>query len=251
MSLHPQGFLELERISREFLWGKNELGEFKKPLVAWKDTALNKAEGGVGFDDVQSTSLVLKMRLSNRILADEDVIWVQLAKASMARSLKSGFRRRTRKHWSVGEALLLDVKFHVMGSPLFRDVVRGFNKAREHLHFMLEDSVLPAQFIVEQSFLLFHGEASLTPAQIWSLLGILNQYGIKELRDLRAGIAGWKDVAYFRQSTRCTRQGDDVGLVWLLEKVSKLAPPSIDMRLQNSNGWRWTVGNKDVKNWTH
>lgn len=46
MSLKSQGFSDLECIAREFLWGKNELGEFWKPLVAWKDIALSKAKEG-------------------------------------------------------------------------------------------------------------------------------------------------------------------------------------------------------------
>lgn len=50
MSLNKQGFKELENISMDFLWGRNEVGKIRKPdLVAWKDTALAKVEGGLGF----------------------------------------------------------------------------------------------------------------------------------------------------------------------------------------------------------
>lgn len=94
MSLNGLGFYELERILQEFLWGKNEEGENRKALVAWFDTALNKAEGGIGFDNLHHTSLALKMRWCGRILMEEDTPWVLLAKVGITWSLNSGFRRR-------------------------------------------------------------------------------------------------------------------------------------------------------------
>lgn len=93
MSLNLQGFDELESVSREFLWGENKEGEFRKLLlVAWKDTALGKAEGGLGFVDLHSISLVLKMRWVSCILEEDTSNWVLLAKESFSRSLDSGFR---------------------------------------------------------------------------------------------------------------------------------------------------------------
>lgn len=61
MSFNWNGFDELEGIYRDFLWGTNELGDVRTALVAWEDTALTKVEGGVGFDNFKSTSLILKM----------------------------------------------------------------------------------------------------------------------------------------------------------------------------------------------
>lgn len=60
MSLNAQGFEDLECISRDFLWGKNEDGEFSKALVAWDDLAHMKAEGGIDFKDFGKLSLNLK-----------------------------------------------------------------------------------------------------------------------------------------------------------------------------------------------
>lgn len=149
ISLYPQGFEDLEKISHDFLWGKNELGEFRKPLVAWKFTALNQAEGGVGFEDFQSTTLALKMRLCSRLLTEEDTTWVLLARANIARSLDSGFQRRTRRYWMEMEAFLLDENFAISGSLLLHDLLHGFNKVRKHLIFVTDDATLPGSLSIE------------------------------------------------------------------------------------------------------
>lgn len=70
MSLNDCGFKELERISREFLWGKNENGDFRNVLATWDDLALSKAKGGVGIKDLHNLSLILKMRWCGWLLTD-------------------------------------------------------------------------------------------------------------------------------------------------------------------------------------
>lgn len=83
MSLNRDGFDELESVSRDLLWGKNELGENRKALVAWEDTTHSKAEGGLGFEDFASLSLMLKMRWCCRLLTKCDEAWVLLARAGI------------------------------------------------------------------------------------------------------------------------------------------------------------------------
>lgn len=89
----------------------------------------------------------------------------------------------------------------------------------------------------------------MSPAQVCSLLGILNLHGILVLIDLRNDLFSWRDVASFQRSTRSSHHGDDAGLVWLLERVSNLASSSVDVELQESNGWTWKVGSKQVTSW--
>lgn len=75
MTLNSKLFKDLESIARDFLWGTNEDGETRKALVAWKDMTLNKAEGGVGFEELQDVSRTLKMRWFTRILLDALAKW--------------------------------------------------------------------------------------------------------------------------------------------------------------------------------
>lgn len=82
----------------------------------------SKVEGGMGFEDLRSVSLALKMHWCSQILMDDKAMWVLLVCARISRSLDIGYKRRTRRHWTVAEALLLDSKLHIMGSSLLRDL---------------------------------------------------------------------------------------------------------------------------------
>lgn len=154
MTLNSQCFDDLEGISRDFLWGKNKDGETRKALVAWNDIALNKV-GGVGFEELHVVSRMLKMHWLTRILLDATTKWACLARLSVARSLNSGFRCRMRRIWTPMEAILLDSKFHVVGSPLIQEILSGFNKARDAINFRHMSSVLPTHLSSKQLLLLF------------------------------------------------------------------------------------------------
>lgn len=55
------------------------------------------------------------------------------------------------------------------------------------LSFLIENVILPTHMSMEQALLLFQVDDHLSAAQIRSLLGILNLYGIEILDDLRVG----------------------------------------------------------------
>lgn len=110
---------------------------------------------GVGFENLQSTSLVLKMRWFSLIMIDDSDSWVLLAWARIARSLDLGFRRRSRRNLVVVVALLLDDFLCITRSPLLWDILQGINKARKALYFDGLGVWLPFNLIVDQLLLLF------------------------------------------------------------------------------------------------
>lgn len=58
-------------------------------------------------------------------------------------------------------------------------------------------------------------------------------------------------VEFFCYSTRMTRQGDNPGLIWLMELIRELACPNEDIKLQDNNGWQWRIGLQQYEGWTH
>lgn len=118
MSLNSKGFKELEGISRDFLWGKNKLGDNCLALVAWQDIAQRKAKGGIGIDDLHHISLVLEMRWVSCIINEDPSAWVFLARASISRNLCLEYHCRTRRQWTILEAILFDDQIHITSSPL-------------------------------------------------------------------------------------------------------------------------------------
>lgn len=209
-----------------------------------------KAEGGIGMDNLHHTSLVLKLRWSGRIINEEDVVWVQLAKASIAHSLDKGFGRRTRRLWTITKAILLDDQLHIYSSPLLHDILKGFNLARKSLLFEKRGAVLPMHLTLEHILLLFRSKDFLSPPQERSVLGILKFQGVAVLGDLWNCNLGCRSTVSFCHSTRSTHQDDDAGLVWFLGFISLLAPLVVVLKIQDSNGWSWQMRKKLVKSWS-
>lgn len=100
-------------------------------MVAWADTTLCTVKGGMGIENLYLTILTLKMRWSALSLANEDSTWVLLAHARISKSLDSSFHGHTRHRWLAAGALLFDEKMYISGSPLLRDLFKGFNLSRK------------------------------------------------------------------------------------------------------------------------
>lgn len=76
----------------------------------------------------------------------------------------------------------------------------------------------------------------------------MNLHNIHSLGDLRVNGA-WRSMASFCRSSRPSRHGLDLGLVWLLEIIRHLASPTENLELQRSNGWSWQDGERRIWHW--
>ncbi|XP_022895208.1 uncharacterized protein LOC111409387 [Olea europaea var. sylvestris] len=74
LSIFPISATIISRIvslCRNFLWGS------KKPLVAWKNLCLPKAEGGLGLKDLKTWNLVLLAKFLWNIHKKKDTLWIR------------------------------------------------------------------------------------------------------------------------------------------------------------------------------
>lgn len=74
---------------------------------------------------------------------------------AIVRNLGCGVWRRSKRSWSVVEGLLLAKKLYIKGSPFTRELICGFNIARQHLNFMLGVTMLPRSFFVDKILMFF------------------------------------------------------------------------------------------------
>lgn len=88
------------------------------------------------------------MHWCGKLLADEDLLWIKLAKEGILHSLDSGPGCRTQWLLMAAEGLLLDNTM-VVGSPLLRDLAGGLYVSRNSLVFDLEGATLPARLTIE------------------------------------------------------------------------------------------------------
>lgn len=206
MYLNSKGFKRLEVVCRTFLWGKSPGGHYKKALVAWRNTVVSNAEGGLGFEEFHQLSLVFKMRLCGKLMNEEEVLWVKLSQESIARSLDGGAGCKTRRRWMAAEGLLLD-NITIHGFPLLRDLARELYVGRNALVFDNEGVVLPIHLTIEQLLIIFCSEESLTPR------GLLRAQGVNTLGHFWRENQSWRTIDSFHMATRRTRHRNNRGLI--------------------------------------
>lgn len=143
------------------MWRKSVGGKKKKALVSWDKTIVSKAKGGLGFKAFQKQSLILKMHWCRKLMEEEDLLWIQLEKEFIKRSLDTGPRCQTWRTWTT-QGLLLD-NGCLVGSPLLRDLAKGLYEGQNSLCFECKGEILPPHLIVEQLLILFNSEYFITP----------------------------------------------------------------------------------------
>jgi hypothetical protein len=106
LDLTKSGFNQLETVCRQFLWGFNQEGNPKVPLVSWDKICTHKYEGGTSIISFQLQARLLQLHLVSKLLADHPSAWVNMA-GSIATVLRKGPYKKKLKFWTIPEFILL------------------------------------------------------------------------------------------------------------------------------------------------
>ncbi|KAL3686479.1 hypothetical protein R1sor_009053 [Riccia sorocarpa] len=93
----PPGLKLLQRTTAQFLWGSNEVGKSKKPLIAWAAFEKRKEHGGLGCSGIWQMLSSYGISLNSLpMLRDE---WIKIANAIILKALHSSSRPNEVKLW--------------------------------------------------------------------------------------------------------------------------------------------------------
>ncbi|KAL2609454.1 hypothetical protein R1flu_028027 [Riccia fluitans] len=134
----------LEQCCRQFLWGVNEQGTLKKPLITWGKIARPKDQGGLGLMGFKDRSGALQMRYVTAILDGRNVEWIWIAKRMMRIKLLTGPCKQERKLWTSEMALLLLSSWKFEEAPTVDRLLKVWFRFRKFLRFSGESTVVPA-----------------------------------------------------------------------------------------------------------
>ncbi|KAL2641260.1 hypothetical protein R1flu_008847 [Riccia fluitans] len=134
----------LEQCCRQFLWGVNEQGTLKKPLIAWGKIAQPKDQGGLGLMGFKDRSDALQMRYMTAILDGRNVEWIWIAKRMMRIKLLTRPCKQERKLWTSEMALLLLSSWKFEEAPTVDRLLKVWFRFRKFLRFSDESTVVPA-----------------------------------------------------------------------------------------------------------
>ncbi|KAL3698666.1 hypothetical protein R1sor_012742 [Riccia sorocarpa] len=83
IGLSENGIKILERITADFVWGKNNTVRKKRPLIAWATFARRKLQGGLGWPDMKEMAQAFLLKNVTAILRRTEDDWTAIAKAIM------------------------------------------------------------------------------------------------------------------------------------------------------------------------
>lgn len=238
LSLSGVGFEELEQICRNFLWGTAATGKTKKALIRWSAITMEKDRGGLGILTFKDQAMTLKMRHVTKLVTAQAVDWVKMANELISRSLRSGPNKKEQRHWTPGEALLLNGYMQIKGSPTLRMLLRGWDTQIRSLAFQFGLGRIPRSLSIEQLILLFFHDKLVDREEQNGLRRFMASRQIKQMEDLQQDDGTWWPVEQVIGRVRSTRSVGTQAFRDLHEVLlggSGLA----DITLDCYEAWRW------------
>ena len=77
VSLPPKIFQNVDRVSRNFLWGSSE-NKRKLHLISWKKITITKKDRGLGLQAAKEKNVVLLAKLNWRFKKENDSFWAKV-----------------------------------------------------------------------------------------------------------------------------------------------------------------------------
>ncbi|KAL3702161.1 hypothetical protein R1sor_020183 [Riccia sorocarpa] len=134
VGLSKQGMKKLQKTTRDFLWGQNDMGKNKQPLIAWSTFEKKKERGGLGWPPLTDMADAFLVRNVIKIITGSSDEWVKIAEEIIKHTLNVLTRHREIKTWKPAEVLLGLDSFRTPASPTLDRMFKKWFKIRKKHH---------------------------------------------------------------------------------------------------------------------
>ncbi|KAL3683337.1 hypothetical protein R1sor_001359 [Riccia sorocarpa] len=136
IGLSKPGMKMLQKVTREFLWGSNETGRKKKPLIAWACLQTRKVDGGLGWPNMENMAEAFLLKNIVKLLAEGEDEWLKIARAIIKQAMQNSNRTNEVKSWSISEILLDLDSFQTRISPTLDRMLKAWYNVRKKLKWL-------------------------------------------------------------------------------------------------------------------
>ncbi|KAL3689319.1 hypothetical protein R1sor_015628 [Riccia sorocarpa] len=133
LGIHKAGVTELDRISRQFLWGWSETGKCKKSLLAWEVFSKPKNAGGLGWGQLETLAEAHLLKNVLCLMKPDQDIWTSLLQRILITRVKETHHPREVKDWTAQEMLLGLKTINTPKSDFTNSMLKTWFKARNKL----------------------------------------------------------------------------------------------------------------------
>ncbi|KAL3701298.1 hypothetical protein R1sor_019320 [Riccia sorocarpa] len=133
----------LEKLTAEFIWGRDKTGKNKRPLIAWSVFARKKRKGGLGWPVMEELASAFLLKNATKILKNQDDDWVRIARAIISHTLRESNRPREIKGWDAHLPLLALNSLRTPTSATFDKMLGAWYRAKKKLKWNPDDALFP------------------------------------------------------------------------------------------------------------
>ncbi|KAL3696099.1 hypothetical protein R1sor_010175 [Riccia sorocarpa] len=133
LGLDRENIMELEKISRQFLWGWSLEGKEKKSLLAWDIFRKPKLEGGLRWGGLETMADVHLLRNLLNIMQPDPDIWTSILQQIIRDRTSRRIVAQEVRKWSPQEILLGLKSLNSPGSELANKMLKVWFRARKQL----------------------------------------------------------------------------------------------------------------------
>ncbi|KAL3698443.1 hypothetical protein R1sor_012519 [Riccia sorocarpa] len=126
---------KLEGVTRDFLWGKNNAGRNKKPLVAWGTFTRRKTDGALGWPMMEEVAEAFLLKNIAKSIQDHSDDWVQIAQAFVMQTVRDSNRSREIKSWDTTWVLLGLNALKLIDSVTLNRMLKTWFKVKKKLRW--------------------------------------------------------------------------------------------------------------------
>ncbi|KAL3696981.1 hypothetical protein R1sor_011057 [Riccia sorocarpa] len=143
VGMSKKGMKLLQKTTREFLWGENEHGKKKRPLIAWATFEKRKHDGGLGWPPHTDMADAFLLKNAAKILKGGQEEWIKIARAMITKALKDSSRTKEIKNWTVEQVFIGLPSFKTGSSPTLDRMLQVWFKAQKRLRWVPARGSLP------------------------------------------------------------------------------------------------------------
>lgn len=135
------------------MWGKNDQGNTRQPLVAWETITPRNVNVGLKIQCFKQQAKLLKLKNATKLMSGHQSEWVCIALGLIKSVLKTGPNKKEQRFWIPSEALLLLNELE-MDSKTVNIILRGWFEVRPKLSFDFQHDFIPVSLSIKQALLL-------------------------------------------------------------------------------------------------
>ncbi|KAL3694615.1 hypothetical protein R1sor_008266 [Riccia sorocarpa] len=237
VGLSKLGMKQLQKSTREFLWGESQPGRKRKPLIAWETFEKRKLDGGLGWPPLTAMADAFTLTNVIKMLTGAEEEWVQMANQMIVKAMLASSRTWEFKTWTPTEILLGLKSFQTGLSPTLDRMLKTWYMTKKRIMWDPNAGHVPVSGTPNFLMTVAMSSGLLTEQESREITAVFKKAKVKNLEEVHT-TAGPITIATFL-ANRVREQSQQTHTA--LRNIDKVFPTEMSNEISwlEAQGWTW------------